>query len=207
MIPPRDEYPAPGEDTFCEDDLAPSEFERKALRARRIDRAATSIAVVALGLWSGGMLSLGACAAPMVFKLVPAPVSGYAMGAAFARFDNIAIGCGVVLLAAEMVRTWLARGHTNWLSRVRRYMAILLSGAAVYGALVLTPTINEMHASGVQRRVGPAGEQLERVHNNAEMIGRITVPSAMLLMALHIFTIRSAEDDEELALAPLAPGG
>lgn len=206
MSESSDDIPAPGEDTFGEDDLAPSDEEKKAARGRHIDRLATSIAVIALGMWSGGMLALGACAAPMVFKLAPYPSSGYAMGAAFARFDNIAIGCGLVVLGCEMVRTWIARRQRGWLPRIRRYAAILLAGGAVYSATMFTPIINQLHSEGVRRRVGPEGEHLERVHKNAEMIGRITVPAAMLLMALHVFTIRTREDDENLALAPLPPG-
>ncbi len=205
--PRNDDAPAPGEDVFSEDDLAPSDYDKKAARRQRIDRGATTIAVIALGLWAGGMLALGACAAPMVFRMTPYPYSGQAMGAAFGRFDGIAIGCGVVVLGCEMVRTWLARHQQGWLLRIRRYLAILLAGAAVYSAMLLTPQIMKMHNDGVRRRIGPDGEELERVHKNAELIGKITMPGAMFLMGLHVFTVRgSEEDDEAYAVAPLPPG-
>jgi hypothetical protein len=208
MSAPLDkDMPAPGEDTFSEEDLAPGDEERRAARLERIDRGAASVAVLALGLWWGGLLALGACAAPMVFEFAPYPYSGQAMGAAFARFDGLAIGCGVVVLGCEMVRTWLARGNRGWLPRLRRYLTIVLAGATVYSATLLTPQIMQLHSEGVRRRVGPEGERLERIHDSAELIGKITVPGAMLLTVLHVLAVGRRDDDDEPVLAPRAPGG
>src|SRR5258705_10868103 len=74
----------------------------------RVERAATVVAIVCLAIWVGGLVALGACAAPIVFHVVPAPLSGDAMGAVFRRFDFIAIACGVVVLASEAVRIYVA---------------------------------------------------------------------------------------------------
>ena len=96
-------------ETFSESDLEPSDEDRARRRRDVIERAAATVAVLAAGLVVGGMLALGACAAPAVFELAPAPFSGNAMGAAFARFDRVALGASCGLLAAEVIRTYLAR--------------------------------------------------------------------------------------------------
>jgi hypothetical protein len=198
----------PGNEVFTAADLEPSDSEKRAIRRMRIDKAAAITAVLALGTWAGGMLALGACAAPFVFQLTPAPWSGYAMGAAFARFDSIAIACSVLTLGAEVVRTLLVLkrpASRAILPRLRRYAAIVLALGAVYIGMHVSPTINQMHEQGVRRNVGPEGIELERIHKQAELIGKITMPLALALAALHIATLRTAPDEDDEEEEDLAP--
>jgi hypothetical protein len=195
---------------FSASDLEPSASERDAARRSIVDRTAATIAVIAAGAWAGGMVALGACAAPFVFSRTPAPFSGDAMGAAFARFDQIAFGAAVAILAAEIARTWAGRRRARTTAaRARRFIGMLLAAFAVYGGLVLTPAINQMHQAGVRRGVGPEGEALEHTHKRAEFAGKLEVVLTLALIGLHIFTLptrRPEDDDEEDAPAPLPPG-
>ena len=198
-------------DTFTAADLEPSREERRRARRAVIDGMAAAVAVLATGLWAGGLVALGACAAPFVFELTPAPFSGDAMGAAFARFDSIAIGCAVVLLGAEVARSWLARRErtTIW-ARLRRVAAIAIAGCAVFIGLRLTPQINELHHAGARRNVGPDGTALDSAHRQAELFGKIELGLAPAIVLLHVLTLRRRrpddDDDEADAAAPLAPG-
>jgi Domain of unknown function (DUF4149) len=198
------------EGPFTEADLAPSAEDRARAKKAIVEKAATSVAVLAVGLWMGGLVALGACAAPFVFRLTPAPYSGDAMGAAFARFDSIALGAAVVTLAAEIARTWAAgtRGRTG-LARVRRTLAIALACAAAYVALSLTPRILAMHRAGITR--GDA--DLDAVHARAELVGKLELGGGLVLVALHVFTLgtRRPDEDEESddrdpTPGPLPPG-
>jgi hypothetical protein len=210
--PPRQASGAPrrpGEEIFTEEDLAPSAAERRAARRALAERIAVVAAVLSAGVWAGGLVALGACAAPFVFALTPYPFSGDAMGAAFARFDGITIGCATVLLGSEIVRTVAARGRQTLATRLRRYVAILMAAGAVYASLLLTPRILELHRQGARRNVGSEGAELERVHGRAELVAKAELALATLLVALHVFTLRAARDDDaddEEALAPLPPG-
>jgi hypothetical protein len=210
--------PEPGDDVFSAADLEPTAAqqqaeqgaqqaaERRGERLAALDRAACAVAAAALGLWAGGLIALGACAAPFVFQLTPYPFSGQAMGAAFRRFDGIAIGCAVTLLAAEVVRTLLlGRRKQPWSARVRRYLAIAIAVAAVYSGTRLTPSIMDLHAAGARRNVGAEGSELERLHRQAELIGKVTVPAALVLIGLHVFTLRRRDNDDD-APAPGLPG-
>jgi hypothetical protein len=197
------------EERFSASDLEPSDDEKRAVVRAHVDRVAAAVAVLAAGVWVGGMVALGACAAPFVFELTPAPHSGNAMGAAFARFDQIALGAAVIILAAEVARTWAAGGRARlvW-ARVRRVTAFVMAGCAVYLGLALTPQINALHRSGALRHEGPAGEVLDAVHKRAELVGKIETGLGVVLVALHVFTLplRRPEDDEQDYAEPLPPG-
>jgi Domain of unknown function (DUF4149) len=200
------------ETRFSASDLEPSADDIRAARRDLVDRAAAAVAVLAAGVWVGGMVALGACAAPLVFDIVPAPFSADAMGRVFARFDQIALGSAVVVLGAEVARTWAARGRARGAAaRGRRLTAVLMAGCAAYLGLVLTPHINQLHRDGVQRHVGPLGAELDRTHHTAETVGKAETGLGALLIALHVFTLttrraRDDDEDEDPYTAPAPPG-
>ncbi len=197
------------ETRFSAADLEPSDEEIAAARRSLVDRIAATIAIVAAGVWVGGMVALGACAAPFVFRLTPAPFSGDAMGAAFARFDQIALGAAVVLLGAEVARTWAAGGRGRGIaSRARRLVAVIMAACAAYEGLSLTPHILQLHRSGAQRGEGPLGEELDRTHKTAETVGKVESGLGIVLIALHVFTVgaRRPDDEEDDYTAPAPPG-
>lgn len=196
---------------FTEEDLAPSDDEARAVRASRIDRAAAAVASAAIGLTVGGRVALGACAAPFVFSMTPAPFSGTAMGSAFARFDRIAIAAGVVLLGAEVVRAFLARRRRpKVVERVRRLGSIAFACIASVMGLWITPEINTLHEGGARMGEGDQGQKLQAIHTRASGLGKLEAALGLLLIGAHVFTARSAYDeleDAEAAPGPAAPGG
>jgi hypothetical protein len=206
-------------DTFSEADLAPSDDDRRAKRHDRIERVAVTLAVVSLALVAGGLVALGACAAPFVFRLTPAPFSGQAMGAAFMRFDRIALAASCVVLAVEMLRTWIdRRQRPSVVSRVRRFAAIVFAGCVAYSGMSLSPAIVDLYASGARRDAaagaapdgaqGPKNAELDAIHQRASQIAKIEVAAALVAALLHVWTVRCRrpdEDDDEV-LAPLPPG-
>lgn len=198
------------EGRFSEEDLAPSDDDRRAARAWLFDRMAAGVGVVSAGLVLGGTLALGASAAPAVFRLAPKPFSGNAMGAAFASFGQIALFATCVALLVEVVRTVIhRRSRPRAWDRVRRLVAIGLAGCAAFLAFNLTPTINGLHADGVVRGEGERGAKLDAIHAQAELVGKLEVGLALALVFLHVMTLRglTADEEEEEAEAPLPPGG
>jgi len=198
-------------DTFTEADLAPDPQEKRDRIAAVVDRVAALVAVLSGGVYIGGMIALGACAAPVVFAIVPAPFAGDAMGAAFARFDKIALGAALCALAAEVTRTIATRRHgRTLLSRLRRSATLFMAVSAAYVGLSLSPRINELHRQGVRRDGTPQGQLLEAVHQRAELFGKIGTGMALGLVVLSVFTLQTRrpddEEDDEEAVAPLPPG-
>jgi small-conductance mechanosensitive channel len=164
----------------------------------RIELGAAVLAIVCLAMWVGGLVALGACAAPLVFRIVPAPLSGEAMGAVFRRFDGIAISCAIVVLGCEAVRIFVSsrspaadrvgRAATVF-ERTRTTLAVVAAAAAIYGGAHLSPAIVALHAGGAVRGFGADGLELERLHKIAESIAKIEVSAGLLLLALHVTTL------------------
>jgi hypothetical protein len=164
----------------------------------RLERVATIVAILSLAIWVGGIVALGACAAPIVFRAVPAPLSGDAMGAVFRRFDAIAISCAVVVLACEAVRIRVSSGMDSNLGRggraklaerARTALALVAAAAAIYGGAHLSPGIVALHAAGAVRGFGAPGFELERLHELAESVAKIEVTAGMILLVLHVTTL------------------
>lgn len=194
-------------ETFSEADLEPSPEEKRARIALYADRFASTLAVLSTAAILGGLVSLGACAAPFVFRLTPAPYNGDAMGAAFARFDRIAIGLSLVLLGAEVARTFIARHEPrSAIARVRRLLSIAFAATIVYVAATITPTILDLHRAGAVRGEGDDGARLAELHGRAELAGKVEVGLGVLIVALHVFTPKRRPEDEDTSVAPGAPG-
>jgi hypothetical protein len=161
----------------------------------RVERAAAVVSIIALALWVGGLVALGACAAPIVFRVVPAPLSGDAMGAVFRRFDAVAISCAVALLASEAVRIRVAAAPASIAARTRTALAIVGAAAAIYGGARLSPAIMALHAAGAVRGFGPEGAELERLHGWAEAVAKVEVCVGLVLLALHVVTLADGEEN------------
>ena len=200
----------PGEEQFSAADLEPSADELRARRRGVIDRVATSLAVLAAGALVGGLVALGAGAAPLVFGMLPRAIAGNVMGAIFSRWDRVAMGASGMLLVAEIVRTWASGARARQLpARLRRIASVLVALCVAYIGTSLSPRIMELHRSGVHRGEGEQGAELEAVHRRAELVGKIEIVLALGLVALHVFTLRTRDDDEnedDDAPAPLPPG-
>lgn len=157
--------------------------------AEKQEQRAAVVAVMALAIWIGGLVALGACVAPLVFKMVPAPTSGEAMGAVFRRFDLIAMSCAVVVLGCEAVRIWVREGSATNAERLRGLLAVTAAGAAIYGGLELSPSIVALHAAGAVRGFGENGVKLDRIHDLAEAVAKVEVTVGFFLLALHVVTL------------------
>jgi hypothetical protein len=168
-------------------------------RRDRLELGAAVLAVVCLAVWIGGLAALGACAAPIVFRIVPAPLSGDAMGAVFRRFDAIAITSAVIVLGCEAIRILAARrasssgGATPLAERARTALAVVAAAAAIYVGARLSPGIVALHVAGAVRGFGPDGLELERLHKLAESAGKIEVGAGLLLLILEVTTLARVE--------------
>ena len=153
-------------------------------------RTLVTVALVALGLWMGGMVALGAIAAPVVFGMVPAPTNADAMTVVFRRFDKLAVACVVAALAVEIGLALLRdREEGRKLVRldlVRGGLVTLAAGAAAYVAMFVSPRIEALHQAGAVRHLGASGEELDAIHRVAERAGKLELALAIAIIALHV---------------------
>lgn len=143
--------------------------------------------IFAIALWLGGLLTLGAVVAPIVFSIVPAPTSADAMTVVFRRFDVIAITSAAVALFCELWRVKI----TEKLSRVdlARGISLAIAGVlALYEGMVVSPRVDALHRGGAIRGVGDLGMQLESAHALAESISKIEAFLLVAFVVLYVLT-------------------
>lgn len=170
-------------------------------RARRLAVAAETLAILAMGLWLGGMVALGAFSAPTIFGMLDRESAGQVMGTIFARFDRMVLVLVGVFAVAEAVRAFLDRSpgrSPGMLGRLRLVIAAVLVILALVSALWLGPSINELFHQGVRRGVGQAGAHMDRLHHFAELLGKTAVFLGALWIGLGVLARRQA--------APRPPG-
>jgi uncharacterized membrane protein len=139
-------------------------------------------AVLAIAVWIGGLLALGAIAAPAIFEVVGARgstdgrvLAGAVFGEALRRFHLAAYGCGAVVLLLLIVRALL--GPRPRLFAFRLTTAAVMLGATLYSGLVLSPGITRVQqAVGADVAVSslPAGDprrvEFGRLHQLSTLI-------------------------------------
>jgi hypothetical protein len=116
-------------------------------------------AVLALAFWTGGLVVVGAFAAPSVFDVLGARgVEGRMLAAAVVgellqRFDLFAYGCAAIVLVSLAVRGVLGPRPRRFAFRVAGLFVMIV--AAVYVGAVLTPRI-----AALQHSIGTAPSAL-----------------------------------------------
>jgi len=151
-------------------------------------RITSTVALVALTVWIGGLLTMGAVVAPIAFAALPYSYAADTMPLIFARFDKVAMAAAAVVVATEALRAGSGAPMTR-ASVARLGLTVVLAGLAVTEGLWLTPTISRLHAAGALRGVGEAGAQLASTHKLAELAGKAQALLAVVVIALHVTTL------------------
>jgi hypothetical protein len=145
-------------------------------------RALRYAALLALVVWSGGLIALGLIAAPAIFETVAARgvadgrlVAGAIFGEALQRFHLVAYGCGAVLLLSLATRRILGPRprHTG----VRLALASVMLAAMVYSGTAITTSV-----AALQRDIGAAPSSLPATDPRRAEFGRLHAMSTTLLL-------------------------
>ncbi len=156
-----------------------------------IVRGVSVVALLAIALWLGGLVALGAIAAPVVFSIVSMPAAADAMTVVFRRFDLVAMTCAALTLVSEAIRA--LGGRLGRVDIARVAVCAVAAGAAVVEGTQVSPRIAELHAGGVSRGLGAAGMELAHLHGLAELLGKGQVLLLGMAVALHVAALsRSA---------------
>ena len=151
-------------------------------------RIASSVALLAVSVWLGGLVALGALAAPVVFHVVPYPSNADAMTIVFRRFDLVAMGCAATLLTTEAVRPLLGV-RLVFVDHMRAALSVVAAGLAVFEGMRVSPRIAELHAGGAIRGLGPGGIELARLHDLAEDSGKAQLAVLAVIVILHVVAL------------------
>jgi hypothetical protein len=153
-----------------------------------VRRVTSSVALLAAAMWLGGLVALGAIAAPVVFSVAPWPSSADAMTIVFRRFDGLAMACASIVVATEAVRA-AARMPFARADIARTVVAVLGATAAVLEGTFISPRIAALHAAGAIRGVGAGGTEMARLHDLAEACGQAEVVLLAVYVVLQVLTL------------------
>jgi len=149
-----------------------------------IRRVTSVVALLAIAVWLGGLVALGAIAAPVVFSIVSLPTAADAMTVVFRRFDIVAMTCAAVILVSEALRA--LGGRFDRVDIARWVVSLVAAVAAVVEGTEVSPRIAALHSAGVSRGLGSGGMELARLHGVAELLGKAQVSFLAVAVALHV---------------------
>ena len=106
--------------------------------------------LLALAVWVGGLLALGAIAAPAIFDVVASPgrdgrvLSGAIFGEILRRFHLVAYGCAVVVIGGLIARAVLGPRPRRFAARLA--IAGIMLAATLYSGLIVSSRIEQLRA-------------------------------------------------------------
>jgi hypothetical protein len=148
--------------------------------------------VLALTLWVGGLLALGAFAAPATFEILAARhvagdrlVAGAIFGETLRRFHLLSYGCGLVLLGTLLMRGVLGPRPVMFAARLTVVLAML--AASAYAGFVVAANIARLQAEiGVAPSSLPEGDPRRaafgRLHARATGLELVPILGGLLLL-------------------------
>jgi hypothetical protein len=157
-----------------------------------IRRVTSVVALLAIAVWLGGLVALGAIAAPVVFSIVSLPTAADAMTVVFRRFDLVAMTCAAAILVSEALCA--LGGRFDRVDILRSAVSSVAAGSAVFEGIEVSPRIAELHAAGVSRGLGSGGIELARLHGVAELLGNAQVSFLAVAVALHVAALARSHD-------------
>jgi hypothetical protein len=122
---------------------------------------ATWLHVVAIGLWMGAMLGVGAIVAPAAFQLAR-DQAGTILGESFKRVNYFGLGCAAVVGATTLVEG-LARRLTR-ASHVRLLLVTVAAGIAWYLGWQVFPHMEALRSAGEMA-------EFDLLHRRYEQLG------------------------------------
>ena len=129
-------------------------------------------AVLALVVWIGGLVAVGAIAAPAAFDVLGTrgadgrALAGTVVGETLQRFNRVAYLCGAVVLLSLAVRGVLGPRPRRFAIRVGGLVVMLAAG--LYGGMVIAPEI-----ARVQQSIGAAPSTLDPTDRRRIDFGRL----------------------------------
>jgi uncharacterized membrane protein len=150
--------------------------------------------LLAIVVWLGGMVVLGAIVAPTVFQVLQMRepeagrlIAGAVFGAALGRFHYVAYACGATLLITMILMAVLGPRPAQF--AVRTALAAIMLGIAVYSGIVVLGSLNRLQQE-IGANVAPsslaAGDtrrlRFDRLHLLSTRLMMINMVGALVLL-------------------------
>ena len=149
-------------------------------------------ALLAAALWVGGLVTLGAAAAPAIFDTIAARgvsdgriLAGAIFGESFRRFHLLAYACGTVIILSLMLRAVLGPRPVHFALRLA--IATVMLATTLYSGLVLSRQVERARLdAGSAPSSLPEGDPRRaafgRLHALSTLIQLVPVAGGLVLL-------------------------
>jgi uncharacterized membrane protein len=141
---------------------------------------------IALALWLGGGIALGALVAPELFRQLPRPQAGGIFAPVLRRFARLRLVAIVIAVAAAGVKHLVWETHTasGWI--VVRWVALtFLTVAVLYEVAALQPAMEKLRpAIAADRDDNMARAQFGRLHKRSEALLKSSMIATVVAILL-----------------------
>jgi len=156
-----------------------------------------------VGVWVGGLLTIGAVVAPHAFRVLPSNLqAGAVVGGSLERFHLVAGICWVFTLAGSLLADRL-HPASRPLLLARLALLLLLGGVLAYQARILTPRMDAIQTQAevdeTGRLTGPQAEEFDTLHRTYTRWTQALVWGGLLYLFLTIWPLTAGPRVEERA--------
>lgn len=139
---------------------------------------------LALALWIGGAIALGALTAPELFRRLPRTDAGAIFGTILRRFSRIRLAAIVVALIAAGVKhfQWERHASSPWIA-ARWACLVLLSAIVLYEIGYLEPVMGRLRGR-MRGEDDPARAEFMRLHKRSEGLMKLSLLAAVAAVFL-----------------------
>ena len=148
----------------------------------------TGLQGLGLALIVGGMLAIGAFAAPAIFKQFARAEAGAALTMVFRRYDVVLlISLGLVLVGEALRIVFGSFSLTAPVSIARYVIFAVTAGMMIYSTQVVNADIERMQQAGIHPGATGEGLRFARTHKLSESLYKWEMMGAALLILLTPF--------------------
>lgn len=148
--------------------------------------AVTWLHSLALVLWVGGIVIIGAVVAPVAFSSLEKSAAGNIVGSSLRRFNQICYFCSVVLILTEIVQLVILKNSglrdiKLWLFAARGVIVVGMILILLFLDKGLFAKMNKLQAQGQMEEFNKAHKQYESLTNVQLSLGAIAILLSSIL--------------------------
>jgi hypothetical protein len=140
---------------------------------------ASFVHLLGLTVWLGGIVVLGAVAAPVLFRRLPPAEAGALFGPMLAIFEKVSLGAAVATVLGAFAKGMIGRQNPNLWVIARDVALALMVGLLLAANLWLHPAIRTLQVGLPAAQNDPARIRFGKLHKLSER-----VMSAQLFLGL-----------------------
>ena len=154
------------------------------------------VALLALVVWLGGMILLGALVAPSTFRMLQASdaetgrvLAGSLFGEILRLFHVLAYACGAIILACLLVMKFVGPPPQGFV--LRAGIVVLMLGIALYSGVPVSREIAQIqsHVTGPINRLAhndPRWIRFDRLHQTSTALMTINMALGLVLLFWYV---------------------